>query len=266
MGRYLSTIFVLTEFLYIFQDIYSKLCDSKSRYRYVQYYLNPIDDKCKYLTSRTIFDGSSRSSKSSTAINLKADSNAGNSEGRKFKIITPNDIGKMFESSPNSEMLDDDDDDDDDDDEDEFNDSDDSSDIIRIESAVEEESEYSVIDISKYRTLQQPSPVDFKENDIAELVLPTMVSENDIAPSNSKDSQIINELQALYSMSGMSSISEEPAKLIPNQETADEFGYARLDQTLDKVRITVAFLYYYYYFILRFSLFAFCMYSLHSVR
>lgn len=233
MGRYLSTIFVVTEFLYIFQDIYSKFCDSKSRYRYVQYYLSPIDDKCKHLTSTTIFDGSSRSrSKSSTAINLKADSNAGN-EGRKFKIITPNDIGKIFESSPSSET---DEEDDDDDEEDfDFNDSDDSYDIINIESTVEEESEYSVIDIPKNRPQQKPSLVDFKD-EIAELVVPTMVSDVDVVPSNSKDSQIINELQALYSMSGMTTISEVPVKLIPQEETSDEFGYARLGQTLDKVR------------------------------
>lgn len=231
MGRYLSIIFVVTEFLYIFQNIYSKFCDSKSRYRYVQYYLSPVDDKCKYLTTTTIFDGSSRS-KSSTAINLKADSNAGN-EGRKFKIITPNDIGKMFESTPSSET---DEEDDDEDEEDfDFNDSDDSYDIINIESAVEEESEYSVIDILKDRPPQKPSIIDFKD-EIAELVVPTMVSDVDVAPSNSKDSQIINELQALYSMSGLTTISEVPVQSIPKEETSDEFGYARLGQTLDKVR------------------------------
>ena len=245
MGRYLSAVFVLTEFLYIFQNIYSKFCDSKSRYRYVQYYLSPIDDKCRYFTSTTVFGGNSpsRSSKRITVINLKPDSNPGNSEGRKFKIITPNDIGKIFETSQNSEGGDDDedDDDDDDDDDDEFDESDDPLDIVNQESLVEGEADYSVIDISKSSPLQKQRTTDFKDDEIVELIVPTLVTEVDFVP-NSKDTQIMNELQALYSMSGMVELAEEPIKAKPQNETPDDLDYAGLDRTLDKVRANMAFI------------------------
>lgn len=195
MKWFLSLIFIVVELLYHFEYIVSVINQSKWRNRYSQRF--------------------------ETRICLKQNSNAESGESKKFKIITPNDIGKIFDTSGS---------DDNEDDEDILFDEDDDAFGVTLkkgdesdqETEPEPEPEYSIVGVS-----QKESKVD-----LFELVPPKG------SVSSTKETQIIGELEALFAMPGLSSISDSEKSNSTNdvvEEEVDEFAYyAQLDSRLDK--------------------------------
>lgn len=169
-----------------------------------------------------------------TSLALKPSSDL--PEGKKFKVINPNEINKIFEN--NFKVKDDLDQEEEDDevdmDEDEIIEEEGLliSDMKEQDEVSEEVNEFSLISGSSEKSINPQQDI-FNEREV--------MAAADKQGSSGKESQILLELEALNAMNGLQRYEEEIKVTIVAsdvEEKDDDFGYGSLNQKLDKVPLS----------------------------